>query len=262
MVTILAKDVFNTEYLCAHHAPYIRKKCEELNNEVLDVAGMKIVKDAMDSLCDSVHQLGCKVIDTKDKTRNDMLKQVLNRRGLYDMKTAVSLPELQTAGDLITYLKALEIGVRYTLPYGSAIDGYYAPLVTLIQLHRPNIEIEVSMQYNTIASYISYYLNRRGAEELLKQDSRFVLVNQKQSFELDITTKDPKEKFKVPGIGSVNFEDLMEKFYVIPKCYGEEKVLKDDKKHNFWKIIREAVLRDLDSYFDKRKATLKDFLGM
>ena len=261
MAKVLAKDVFNTEYLCKHHTIDIEAQCEKLGGVQLDMANMKIVKDAMEKLCRMIHEHGCDVIDSQDPVRNNMFKQVRERRaGSMSEERAYELPKLGQYKDIAAYIGQLEKDKLYKVGMHATEEDYYCPLVSLIQLYRPAIRIETSMEMYTLAGYLSGYTYRRGALEFRNQDEKFIVVTPEASFEIEIPTKDVNEMFTVPGIGKVSFVDLMNKYYLVPSKFGNERVMKNDPDQ-FWKKIEERVMEDLCRYFSKGRQSLQDFLG-
>lgn len=258
MASLSARKYFNTQYLCAHHALMIEELCESLDGKILDMTGVKATKDAIEKLSDMIKDYGVTVIDNEDPVRNDLFRQAKERRGL-PVSTKL-LPRLEKFEDFKSYIAALSKDEVYDLGHVND-ERYYCPLVTLIQIYRPAIQIEVSMQYYSLATYACTYLYRRGASEMLREDKDFVLVLPNTTFDIHVPVNSVTEEFSLTGIGKVTFQDLVDKYYVIPKKLGMVQVLKSDE-HEYWKKFSERVWEDLQRYFVNGKQTLESFLGI
>jgi len=256
MASLQAKSYFNTEYLCAHHTLAIEEMCEVLGNRTLDMTGVKATKDAMVKLSDMIKDHGIVVIDTQDATRNDLFKQARERR--YAKVSTKILPKLEKFEDFKEYVGSLDKNEVYEL--GNNVDGkYICPLVTLIQIYRPAIQIEVSLQYHQLAAYACSYLYRKGAKDILSDCKEFVLVLPTTTFDITVPTSDVDDEFSLPGIGKVSFQELTNKYYLVPKKLGSEQVLKNDP-NALWKKFSERAWEDLQRYYFNNRQTLEDFL--
>lgn len=263
MGTVKARDYFKTEYLCAHHAFEIEELCEKLGDDVLDMAGMKIVEYAMTKLSMMIKDHNVTVIDSFNERRNDLFKQAKERRGLSQMENVKTkaLPRLDQLEDMKSYLASLDKDVLYTIDLTSSDERYYCPLVSLISFYRPAIQIETSMVFHTLAAYICSYLYRRPATELLREDKEYTLVLENTTFDIMIPTDDVDEKFELVGLGKFTFQELVNKYYIIPSKFGRVALAKNDP-HEFWKKFQERVWSDMHRYFINGKQSLENFLGI
>lgn len=256
MVAIELIREMGTAYLTAYHTIELSRLLEA--NDDIDIAGCKIVKDAM-KLIDNKVAAGGNVYDSKDADRESLLKQARERVKI-DSSSAVELPELTDVKLLGQYIKSIDRSKIYKMS-NIYEDSYMYPLLTILNIYAPEIKILISDKYFGLSAYISRTLYKGGSQRVLNSDIEFVLVDPEGSRVITYNERDAEKESYVYGFGDITFDGLSEKVIVIPKHFGNVKITGGFKNAELWADVKEVAVRNLERHFFKRVPTLKSFLG-
>lgn len=255
-MSVRLKDAFGTAYIAPHHAVELNKFLTE--NGDVDIAGCKIAFDAM-KLIDIKLAERKNIFDSEDRDREDVLRQA-RERALIDTSIAIELPKLEEISMFVEYTKGLDDKVEYTVKLDYQREYLY-PLLTLLNLYRPSVVIQIADKYFELALYISKTLYRRGCTEILKSTKEFIIVTPVDSREIIFNAPDTKTPVYVHGYGEISFENLTAKAIVLPKYFGRVVIHKNPQYSELWYDVKEVALNNLKRYFHIRRESIKSFIG-
>lgn len=249
-------DVFGTAYIAPHHSVELDQFLTA-NNDV-DIAGCRIAKDAMKVIDNKIAERK-NIFDSEDSDREFALKQA-REKACIDTSQAIELPKLEEMKLLNTYLKSLRTDVEYCIK-GDYSREYLYPLLTLINMYKPSVVIQISDKYFELGLYINKTLYRRGCKAIFDSSKEFVLIFPDSSRVVEFNAENVKQPIYVYGYGEVSFESLTAKAVVLPTYFGNKLLVKDPELNELWKDVKETAIVTLDRYFSIRRETIKSFLG-
>ncbi len=255
-MAIMLRDEFQTIYIAPQHTVELSEFLR--NNDNVDIAGCRIVKNAMDEISRKIAEQK-NIFDSEDADREFVLKQAREKSKI-NVESVEELPKLEEIKLFKEYLLNLSTTKEYIVTKNYSREYIY-PLLTLINIYKPSTVINISDKYFELALYISKTLYRKGSQAVLESTNEFIIANQDHSRIINFEPNNIQDKVYVLGYGDISFESLVSKCIVIPSYFGVEKINKDTKLKELWKDVIEIAMKNLERYYHERRETIKSFVG-
>lgn len=210
----------------------------------LDIAGAVFTSNVV-SLLTQIQKTGLRVIDSKIKSRNDILEENARRLAI-DVSELVPLPEYTYKTDLIAYVKSLDPNVTYNLiNLHRMSEATQRALVVFITMTRPNIKI-FSYDIDTLLNYVASIIS---SEDLLKYQ-QFYAVTPDGIYDLDFSNG----AVDIYGYGSYTLSEAIKSFTLVPKDFGTKRLTEDPTFSN----LMQVSINKLHTFAKLRPKTLSE----
>jgi hypothetical protein len=245
-------EELGTIYMAEHFEGDVAKLLNEYEN--IDIAGARLTPSISKLLNSALAQGKC-VYDSENEYRQEIIAE--NEHRLKFSEKVEELPALKDIGNLINFLKDLNPETYYSV---EGETSYYVPLITLIQYHRPEINLVVDSQIRKIIAYVEEIVFMRNFKEVIQTTDVFTIIdNDAVSREVVIAEKDTDKKFTIYGIGTTDWYTLRSQNLILPAYFGKVKIHKSEFK-DLWEPVRERAKNDLEKYISFKRRTMKYFL--
>lgn len=242
-------DKLDTKYLAEHFVSDVVKVIEQEGS--IDIAGAKLTPIVSRAIRGAIIE-GHKIIDSEDAQRQEILDEAVKRLNLKVEEK--ELPHLSDISKLPTYLKSLNTECLYT-PEGEI--SYYLPMITLISIYCPEVNIKIDGKAKQLFAYIAEVLYMRNFAEVTSTQTRFSFIDDQSVMrEITLSSEGP---VRVAGLGNVTIEQVYESHLILPAYFGKIKIHKSEYKE-LWEPVKKKALIDLEKYFNFKEQSIKGFL--
>lgn len=180
------------------------KRKEEI---VFDLKECRCTPD-FNSVIEEALRTGVSFIDSNDRIREKVLREIERRHDCADVQDAVDLPVFNLREDLSTYLNSLTPGVHYVC--NLANNKTTIPLLALILILRPSITVDCSAYMNQLLKYVSARVNKVNYD---KYDKFYVSTPE------GVIVMEKSDMF-IQEQGEVDLDEIMNSYVVVPFDFG------------------------------------------
>lgn len=210
----------------------------------IDLAGCKLTPDVTKIIHRYALQ-GIVFVDSKDSWRDEILAINRERAGV-NTDAFVELPKYEQKQLIKEYIDGLDENVTYKMPVTDS--SIYIPLVCMIMIYRPSININISAHCSDFFNFVG---------------SRLTIEDIEPYDEMYLTTQDGTQivnfahgDIYVQRVGMANKEKALTAGTLVPTVFGRKKLLDIDCWYNLFAYC----LNTLNGYRATRAKTLDEIL--
>ena len=211
-----------------------------------DLANVKLTADTLSCIRTYAKQ-GIKFIDTVNYIRNEKLQLNTERYAIQE-ESKTPLPNILDFKSVKEYIGSLDKNTKYTVT--TTDYSVVVPLVALIQLSRPSIDVDLSAMDMQFFKYVSGLLSL----EFVLSFDRFYFTKKFGTRIVDFS-----------GSGTIDLEDkrglskmeAASEGILVPAVLGTTALIHEEG----WRDVANECLRVLNNVLNTKKTTLRKFYG-
>lgn len=211
-----------------------------------DLAGGKYTSDACAVIQNAQREYGIQFIDTECEWREQLFRE--NDERLQYAKSVVDtttpLPILERGEPTIDYIKSLQKGIIYSVPFNYP-GNIWMQVVTLINIYRPSIQLYLQNRELQLLSFIAKQLI---PEDLNRFEEYYMITPQ------GVQKVRRGEKIYVQQLGYTDVAGALTVADFVPTDFGSVP-LKDDVT---FRVIATNCIHEVNKYHNTRAAKLSE----
>lgn len=245
-------ELLQTKYLAEHFNSDVYRILKE--HKEIDIAGVKLTPAISLTLMQGIRD-GVVIRDSEDTERDNIL--IENKMRLQETYTTTALPLFNRNDNIVEYIGNLEESTVYMITNPKTLSF---PLAFLIQIFKPNIQMDFATDTFNFFKYITNTLYRKDAQAVVNSTNTFTLFIQDTYQDVTITEKDMDKEFYIEATGKTTWNKLITMYSILPSYFGKVKTQRDENLSHIWNPLVTKALGEVEDHFKNQKKSLKEFL--